>query len=617
MIMGIEQQIQQRMDAYRGNPQKLQQRYQQSQELLDLLALQKLKSEKEAAARQMQMQMQQSPQTVKQQREAELMQMTKDELAANIGKTMQQQQAKSQNNLQRVANQGIATAPAQNMARMAGGGIVGYAAGDLVDADDASISGDPRKRYQELKSRRRGFLSAAEIDELARLEQRFAGEGPKSVPQQIDEAIGKLLQTPTKPRPASEIQTIGRGTASGTIEEMNAEKPAVVPPQPDTRPPVPTEDETDYLDQGIEAPEQETPTGVAALPGINVQQVNVPSPANPAKIQAYKPDNSGDTAGKGLEDLFRKMTQVDPEAQAKKEREQALEFIGYGEAEKEARKKRIDELESIRAKRMDPEALRREKLDAFLRGGANRTGIGSVGAGAAAGAAKVRGLQQQAELGLLGNVMDAETALMKELQGQRKDAYGFGAEAMKQGREDIRSGAKGLGDMSIQSRKEAQAYADQLLKADVATLEAGDRQRKMELDAALTNASNELKGDIAILEGANAAEKNRLTAESNAALRESTDKRYAENSLANVNNYIGKITQEYDKIYTDRITALSTDPRFAGDEEAINAETARLQSERDAVLNASIQELREQQQRLQNFLSGGGTGGFTVRQVSP
>jgi hypothetical protein len=546
--------------------------------------------------------------------------MTKDELAANVGKTMQQQQAKSQNNLQRVANQGIATAPAQNMTRMANGGIVGFAAGDLVDAEDAAISGDDKIRYQKLKSRRRGFLSPQEIDELARLERRFGGEGPKGFPEQIDEAISKLFERRVEPRPASEIQTIGQGTASGTIEEMNADKAqntGPTPPTVDTRPPVPTEDETDYLDQGIEAPEQETPTGVAALPGINVQQVNVPSPANPAKIQAYKPDNSGDTAGKGLEDLFRKMTQVDPEAQAKKEREQALEFIGYGEAEKEARKKRIDELESIRAKRMDPEALRREKLDAFLRGGANRTGIGSVGAGAAAGAAKVRGLQQQAELGLLGNVMDAETALMKELQGQRKDAYGFGAEAMKQGREDIRSGAKGLGDMSIQSRKEAQAYADQLLKADVATLEAGDRQRKMELDAALTNASNELKGDIAILEGANAAEKNRLTAESNAALRESTDKRYAENSLANVNNYIGKITQEYDKIYTDRITALSTDPRFAGDEEAINAETARLQSERDAVLNASIQELREQQQRLQNFLSGGGTGGFTVRQVSP
>ena len=58
MAISLDQQIQTKMDAYRGDPNKLMQRYQQSQELLDLLALQKLKSEKEAAARDMQMQMQ-------------------------------------------------------------------------------------------------------------------------------------------------------------------------------------------------------------------------------------------------------------------------------------------------------------------------------------------------------------------------------------------------------------------------------------------------------------------------------------------------------------------------------------------------------------------------------
>ena len=45
MAIPLDQQIQTKMDAYRNNPRKLQQRYQQSQHLLDLLALQKLKSE--------------------------------------------------------------------------------------------------------------------------------------------------------------------------------------------------------------------------------------------------------------------------------------------------------------------------------------------------------------------------------------------------------------------------------------------------------------------------------------------------------------------------------------------------------------------------------------------
>ena len=69
----INQDLERRIEAYRGNPQALMQRYQQSQQLIDLLALQRIKSEKEAAARQIQMQMGQQP-TVAEQREAEVAQ---------------------------------------------------------------------------------------------------------------------------------------------------------------------------------------------------------------------------------------------------------------------------------------------------------------------------------------------------------------------------------------------------------------------------------------------------------------------------------------------------------------------------------------------------------------
>ena len=53
MAYGIDSQINERVDTYSSDPQKLMQRYTQSQSLLDLLALQKLKSEKEAAMRNM------------------------------------------------------------------------------------------------------------------------------------------------------------------------------------------------------------------------------------------------------------------------------------------------------------------------------------------------------------------------------------------------------------------------------------------------------------------------------------------------------------------------------------------------------------------------------------
>jgi predicted GIY-YIG superfamily endonuclease len=135
MIGGIDQQIQQRVDAYRDNPQQLMQRYQQNQELIDLLAMQKLKSEKDAAAREIQMQMQTTPQTIKQQREAELLGRTKDEMVQQTSGIMQERQKRQQQNMQRTANQGLPQLPAGNMQRMAGGGIVAFARGGLNDVD--------------------------------------------------------------------------------------------------------------------------------------------------------------------------------------------------------------------------------------------------------------------------------------------------------------------------------------------------------------------------------------------------------------------------------------------------------------------------------------------------
>jgi hypothetical protein len=107
---GLDAQVEQRMDAYRSNPQQLQQRYGQNKELLDLLALQKLTSEKQAAARDMQMKMQQQPGTIAQQREQEALELTKQEMSGTLGElagrtkgTLDQKQAMQQQNMQKMA----------------------------------------------------------------------------------------------------------------------------------------------------------------------------------------------------------------------------------------------------------------------------------------------------------------------------------------------------------------------------------------------------------------------------------------------------------------------------------------------------------------------------------
>ena len=152
MALGLDRQVQERVAAYQGNPAALQKNYQMNQNLLDLLALQKIKSEKDAAKRELELSMEQNPQTISQQRGEEAIQRTKDELVKQVGGIAGQRQAVQQKNIQRAAAgaspapppgarpanpqqmAGIANQPAPNMARMAGGGIVNFAKGDKVKA---------------------------------------------------------------------------------------------------------------------------------------------------------------------------------------------------------------------------------------------------------------------------------------------------------------------------------------------------------------------------------------------------------------------------------------------------------------------------------------------------
>ena len=116
------------MDAYRGNPQKLQQRYGQNKELLDLLALQKLTSEKKQVAANMQLQAQQNPNTIAQQREQEALELTKQEMGGTLGEltgrtkgTLDQKAAMQKKNMNRMA-QGASQPPQGGIAGLMGGG---------------------------------------------------------------------------------------------------------------------------------------------------------------------------------------------------------------------------------------------------------------------------------------------------------------------------------------------------------------------------------------------------------------------------------------------------------------------------------------------------------------
>lgn len=122
------------MNAYRGQEDKLKQRVQLSNDLLELIAYEQLTREKRQlmAAQQAQSGPPPNAPTIKEQKEKEALELTKQQLAQQIGggiqqKAMQQQQA---------MRQGIASAPGAQSAMppqaMAAGGIVAFDNGGPV-----------------------------------------------------------------------------------------------------------------------------------------------------------------------------------------------------------------------------------------------------------------------------------------------------------------------------------------------------------------------------------------------------------------------------------------------------------------------------------------------------
>ena len=156
-MFGIDQQVQQTADAYRGKPQMLQQKYAQNQQLIDLLALQKLKSDKEEASRQMALSMQGKPPTIADQRESQVLDMTKkeviDEQAGIMQNKMKQMQDAQKKLLQSAGapqmpgqatpqpqeppSAGLAGLAAPNIQGMAGGGIVAFDQGGSTGEEEA------------------------------------------------------------------------------------------------------------------------------------------------------------------------------------------------------------------------------------------------------------------------------------------------------------------------------------------------------------------------------------------------------------------------------------------------------------------------------------------------
>ena len=369
--------VEDRVAAYRGNPAPLQQRYQMSQDLLDLLALQKIKSEKDAAARQMQLAMGQQqaaqgmePQTIAQQREKEVMELTKNELAQQRGETAQQQQSQQQEALKRALSGGVAAAPGAATAAqpkaMAAGGIVAFAGdtdGSVVPSleeqdPEFDADGNPRPRSE----RERIMAQNARIREMKGNAQALGGMRERRMAglQTANAGLPELMSEFYKPR-----------RPDVTSASQAVVRPGATPAPAAAAPAAPT---------------------TAAAPAAAPAPAQMPQPAAPVAATprpAAPPAAPGAPAG-GLASLVDKtatgMMEQDPEARQRAMEERIRAAYALSPEQKAVYEQGIAQRQKMFDEAYDPEKQRQQGLIKFLTGAGGRRYGELAGGAEAAGA---------------------------------------------------------------------------------------------------------------------------------------------------------------------------------------------------------------------------------------
>lgn len=377
---GLGEQVQRKKEAYQSNPQALQQQYQQSQQLVDLLALQQLKSEKEAAARNMQMQMQQNPATIAQQREQEVLGMIKQEQGRKLGDvaqrtagTLGQINKRAQQNVQRTAKQGLpsiggpqrppANAP-QKPAMMAGGGIVAFQEGSKgpISAVSEEEIREYLARFNQLDNPRNREMAKEDILKVRAQEaksaartQALAGKAPGAASRRAQRKFGAeydptaALGGPPKTEPSA-------APTERTIPDMGGMgvlAPQLSKVEPDATKP-----------QGLEALGLAPPTPPPTVVGTERQDLAKSIIAN----VGIDPSKNRADARKEAEDRTKGILEA---------------AIGREEGKLGPKESQLQRMQDLQAQQTDPDKLRRERLKAGLLGAAGRgsTALAGFGAG--------------------------------------------------------------------------------------------------------------------------------------------------------------------------------------------------------------------------------------------
>lgn len=502
MIGNVDEQVSTMVDAYRGKPQVLQQKYAMTKDMVTLLALQRIKSEQDAAKRQQSLNAQPNNSTVRQQRE--------QEVAQNVGGVGQQQQ---QQQAARAQQMGIPQqAPQQAMPQqarppvqgMAAGGIVGYADGGAVEDGLIPLAKDAAEWASNNKAEALSYglvflpavgwaigggikVAATVLPKLAKL----AGPAGKSAQKMMK----KLLTTEKKIAPnapksptttalsapkvasAASVGAGGLGLAALGGEDSpdvmaNAAVPTPTSPAPTA--PVPREDMGGL---GVLKPKDipDSPPAMGAMPAGSSSTRTKSSVSGALgggadtrqtlKAEDYKPDFSGITKLPSLD--TEKLTPKQRDALAA-ETERRLDRSGL----KADRDRQMEGLAALKGEfGMTPEerekAIGTERVMAGL-GQGSMTGFARAGR---AGAKKERDRQR----GILEGYLEKDRAITSDFRTRDVD---IGKSAIRSVEDAVDSLAQNqrvlysaAASMKNEDMRAAVAAADRALKIDSANID--------------------------------------------------------------------------------------------------------------------------------------------------
>ena len=472
-MIPIDRQVQQTMGAFRGQPDKLMQRYKQGNNLIDLLALQQMKSDMDAVKQQMVLSQQQMPGTIREQREQEVLAGYKEkagrqvgDVAKNTAGLLAQRQASVNANMQRqgITQQPTRTASNGGLMKMAGGGIVGFAEGGVTTEDLKDLNITPERwaklseaekqqvlavledsRKAPLKRAARGvpaklsdifqspgralsnigeYIATSDIGKAFGLSDPLAEYEGTSLSEDMDKALAVSTQRP------STIKDIDAAVNVLAAKEQGAEAGPSVPADYEAL----TQDQVKKIQQDRE---EYDPT--ALLQTLQKQGVTPTTSPEPPKPPAKDPNAAG--ASEGLGSLKPSVPNIDSPSQTDIASlvDPILEKGGLGnlQTRENVRKQRMAEADTVfdregraaqkrsqlarqvglNKERLDPEKLKRDSLLKGLISAAGGGNFAAVGAGIFNEEQAQDLLKQEAlekELGIENDMLKIDLEIAKE-----------------------------------------------------------------------------------------------------------------------------------------------------------------------------------------------------------